>query len=134
MTTVVLDASVVGKWFKDADEDNLVEARALFARFQSGDLNVSIPSWLPLELVNPAVRSWRWPEAAVRRMVTRLLDLPWDWRDPDLLAVVEWTHRGLTAYDAVYVALAESLGAPLITADREILLVAGSLAEPLAAT
>ena len=37
-----------------------------------------------------------------------------------------WELRGnLTAYDAVYVALAETLGAPLITCDRRLAAAAG---------
>jgi predicted nucleic acid-binding protein len=38
----------------------------------------------------------------------------------DLLARVWQLHDSLTAYDAVYVALAEALNAPLLTTDRKL--------------
>jgi predicted nucleic acid-binding protein len=48
--------------------------------------------------------------------------------DPDLGRVAGWVARGLTAYDASYVALAEQLGIPLVTVDRAILDAAPGLA------
>lgn len=52
--------------------------------------------------------------------------------DPDLKAVARWTGAGLTAYDAAYVALAESSGASLVTDDQAILEVAAEVTRPLA--
>ena len=44
----------------------------------------------------------------------------------DVLAARMWELRdNLTAYDAMYVALAEALGAPLITTDRRLAGAAG---------
>jgi predicted nucleic acid-binding protein len=128
LSNVVLDASIVAKWFKLADEDFLEEALALRARFRSGELSVFVPTWFPLELINPACRSWRWPVHAVRQMVQDLLDLHWTWEDPDFQSVLIWASRGLTAYDGVYVALAETIGAPLVTADAQILKLAPGIA------
>jgi len=51
---------------------------------------------------------------------------------PPLERVAYWSGRGLTAFDACYVALAEERRTVVITADDRILAVAGQLAEALA--
>ena len=48
----------------------------------------------------------------------------------DLARVATWVARGLTAYDASYVALAEQLEVPLATGDRLILELAPRIAVP----
>jgi predicted nucleic acid-binding protein len=44
--------------------------------------------------------------------------------------IASWTARGLTAYDATYVALAEERGIGLVTNDRQILALAEGIARP----
>jgi predicted nucleic acid-binding protein len=63
--------------------------------------------------------------------VTELEQLALDVVEPALASVVEWVDRGLTAYDAVYVSLAEERGIPLVTDDRTILEIARRVAQPL---
>jgi predicted nucleic acid-binding protein len=46
--------------------------------------------------------------------------------------VAHWTARGLTAYDGAYVAVAEEVGARLITDDGLIVEIAEEIAQPLA--
>ena len=50
--------------------------------------------------------------------------------EPELKPIARWIGRGLTAYDASYVALAEQLGIPLITVDRAILEAAPRIGRP----
>lgn len=57
--------------------------------------------------------------------------LGFDVVEPDLADVAGWTARGLTAYDAAYVAVAHAAGLPLVTDDRDILRVAEMLAVPV---
>ena len=53
--------------------------------------------------------------------IVTLRDLPLErHRHDDLLDRVWMLRRNLTAYDAVYVALAEALGAVLLTCDRKL--------------
>jgi len=52
--------------------------------------------------------------------------------EPDLAGVAHWTAHGLTACDAAYVAVAEAVGAPLVTDDDLIVDIAGEIAQPLA--
>ncbi len=53
--------------------------------------------------------------------ITALRELPLERHGHDALLDRVWTlRRNLTAYDAVYVALAEALGAVLLTCDRKL--------------
>jgi predicted nucleic acid-binding protein len=58
-------------------------------------------------------------------------DLGFDVREPELSSVAAWVSRGLAAYDAAYVSLAEQQGIDLVSDDSEILRVAGEVARPL---
>lgn len=132
MTEVVLDASIVLKWFHMREERHLASARALRAAFEAGELIVFAPPLLRLEIVNVAGRRWRWAETALVDLAAALDDLGFELTEPDLARVAHWTARGLTAYDAAYVAVAETTGAPLITDDNLIVGLAGSIATALA--
>jgi predicted nucleic acid-binding protein len=125
LTDAVLDASVVGRWFWQGDEPG---SAALRAEFEAGRLSVTVPPLLFLELLNVAGRQLRWGTAALERFADDLDRTGFDVIDPELNTVARWIGRGLTAYDASYVALAEQTGIPLITADRAILQVAPQFA------
>lgn len=131
MIEAVLDASVVLKWFVASEEPGRAEARALRAEYEAGRLVVVVPSLLFLELVNVAARRWGWDERALLNLASGLEDLRFEVAEPGLAAVAAWSARGLTAYDAAYVALAEERGLELVTDDRSILAAVGSIARPL---
>lgn len=132
MRQVTLDASVVIKWFRSANEECVEQARRLRFEFEAGELHVTAPSLLFLEVLNAAGRRWRWPENQVRELAYALSDLNFEILTADPESLAPWIATGLTAYDATYVAIAESSGARLITADRQIMTVAGDLATDLA--
>lgn len=135
MTEVVLDASVVIKWFRAEGERHVESARALRRAFEAGELIVFAPPLLRLEIVNVAGRRWRWGEAALVDLAAALDDLGFELREPDLARVAHWTARGLTAYDGAYVAVAEATGTRLVTDDDLIFDTAGGrIAQALAAT
>jgi predicted nucleic acid-binding protein len=133
MRKLVLDASVLLKWFGGVDEAGVAAARELRAAFEGGELVVVAPPFLNLEIVNVAGRRWGWPADQLADLAAALQDLPLELRDPSLSAVAMWVATGLTAYDAVYVALAESEQVPLITADDRVLSLAPAVARPLGA-
>ena len=131
MTELVLDASVLLMWFVSAPERGREEAIGLRKEFEEGRLSVNVPSLIFLEILNVAGRRWGWAEDALAELSTALDELGFDVREPELASVAAWVAQGLTAYDAVYVALAEQSGAELVSDDDEILEVAGDLARPL---
>lgn len=134
MIEAVLDASVVLKWFRSDGERHLDPARALRATFETGGLAVLAPPLLRLEIVNVAGRRWRWGESALVELAVALDELGFEFEEPELPRVAFWTARGLTAYDAAYVALAEARSTPLITDDDLVVAVAGDIATALSET
>lgn len=131
MTDLVVDASVLLKWFASAPERGQEEARGLRKEFEEGRLSVVVPSLIFLEILNVAGSRWGWEENALGDLVSALDELGFDAREPELVSVAAWVAQGLTAYDAAYVALAEQSGAELVSDDDEILEVAGARARPL---
>ena len=134
MTYVVLDASVVLKWFRDEGERHIVEARSLRVAFEAGQLLVVVPPLLRLEIVNVVGRRWGWAEPALIELATALDILGFEFKEPELSSVSRWTARGLAAYAATYVALAELEAIRLVTDDDLILSVASEIAVALSAT
>jgi predicted nucleic acid-binding protein len=129
--TAVLDASVVLKWLRPEREPDAGKARALQREYEAGRLLVLVPPLLVLELLNVAARRWKLGEERLVELAETLEQSSFERVDPDPVAVARWAARGLTAYDAVYVAVAEQTGATLVTADAEILARAPGVAEPL---
>ena len=131
MTEAVLDASVVLKWFREEGERNVASARSLRAAFEAGELVVFAPPLLGLEIVNVAGRRWRWAERELVDLAAALDELGFELMEPELARVARWTARGLTAYDAAYVALADREAIPLVTDDDFIVRTAPPVATAL---
>jgi predicted nucleic acid-binding protein len=132
MTQVVLDASVVAKWFR-AQHPHHAQAAVVRDDVARGELSVVVPSLLFLELLNVAARRWRWEPDALRRFAIDVTSLDFEVAEPGLATIAEWVAAGLTAYDADYVALAQEHDAPLITDDELILERAPALTRSLVA-
>lgn len=119
----VVDASVAVKWF--AEEEHADAALALLGHHKTGRCQFAAPDWLFfLEMANALSRKG-FEEAAVAEVLgnlwryqLRLVGTRWD-----LLAKTNVISRGYRAsiYDSAYVAVAESTGFPLVTADGELL-------------
>ena len=131
MREAVLDASVVLKWFHRDGEMHAEAAGALRGDFEAGELRVIAPPLLWLEIINVAARRWRWDSSQLEALAASLSDLGFELVEPEPEAIARWAGRGLTAYDAAYVAVAEETGAPVITDDAQICRLAKGLSEPL---
>ncbi len=133
MTEAVLDASAVLKWFHRMDEAHADHALALRLAFEAGQLAVYAPPLLFREVINVAARRWGFAEGSLSELAARLELLPFELQEPELERVARWAAKGLTAYDAAYVAVADELGIVLITDDDLILRTAPQLAVSIAA-
>lgn len=132
MSDVVLDASVLLKWFHTDGEADVEQATRLRSAFEAGQLNVLVPSLVWLELLNVAARRFRWSLDPLERLANQLQGFGFTVIEPDLGRVARWAAVGMTAYDAAYVAVAEQSGAQLITADAELVRLAPGVATALA--
>jgi predicted nucleic acid-binding protein len=117
----VLDASVAVKWFSAEPEPERAHALGLRARRFEGRCRLIVPEFFLLEVMNALRKQRAFTEADVAAALTALENLhlevfPTTW---DLLRkanAISWSY-GAAVYDAAYVALAEVVGFPLITAD-----------------
>jgi predicted nucleic acid-binding protein len=85
-----------------------------------------------LEVLNVGARKWLLGEPALRVLVASIEDLDIELVAADHGRVAAWAARGLSAYDAAYVAVAESANLRLLTDDDQIVDVATDIAVPLA--
>lgn len=119
---VVIDASTVMRALVDGNESAL----DWLARIRADEVAGAWPELAVVEVANgltTLVRAGRLSDALARRTLVSALDLPI--RAESLAVLVGAAlgvalSRGLSAYDACYVVLAETLGGPLVTADRRL--------------
>ncbi len=124
---LVIDASALIELFlrtptAPAVEERLLKARGLFA-----------PHLLDVEVTNVVRRYCAAGEMSPERALEALKDLRalqiYRYAHEPLLARVWELRHNTTAYDAVYLALAEALGVPLLTCDARLVEVPGHRAE-----
>ncbi len=125
---IVVDASAVVDLLLPSDAAGTVAARL----FDSGD-SLAAPYLIDVETAQVLRRYARAEEIDGqhgREAMADLADMPIRRYPHDMLLPRVWDLRhNLTAYDAVYVALAEVLDAPLVTRDRRLAGAAGHGAE-----
>ena len=119
---VVVDASVVLKWQLD-DEEYVPQATALRNDFYAlGAIKAIAPHLLTYEVVNgivTATRRERLTSDKALEIMDNLMELGVELKgvEPARLMALALDHN-LSAYDAAYLALAESEGCELWTGDR----------------
>jgi len=89
-------------------------------------VSAACPDLLYAEVANAVLvhqRAGRLTLARARHVLDAAVALPFATETVRSLAVASWgvaSERGLSAYDACYVVLAETMGATLVTADKRL--------------
>ncbi len=121
--SVVLDTSVVIKWFRQG-EVLASHALALRDAYLSGQVVVLVPSLLAYELANVLRYKNDLTTVQIEDAVQSLFDMRLEWVLPSATvmrrAVVIARECDTTVYDASFVALAAALSATFITADERL--------------
>jgi len=131
VTRLLVDTSVLIKWFHDQGESELASARAIRDAHVRGDVTAHVLDLAIFEVGNVLVRALHWPATDVAEQLDDLLTIVGaplimarDWLQDAAVAAEAHT---LTFYDASWAATAAALGMPLVSADRRLL--AAGLAE-----
>ena len=131
MTRLLIDTSVLIKWFHSDGESELTQARALRSAHVAGELDAHMLDLASYEVGNVLSSALRWTGADV---ADQLDDLQAILGPPLVMSSVWFRNAALLAhthalsfYDASWAAAAGELGIPLISADRRLL--AAGLAE-----
>ena len=125
MRSVLVDTSVVLKWFHAEGETEVEEARALLDAHQEDLLAAHVLDLSVYELGNVLLGSLRWSAVDVADQIEDVLSIcgppvvP-DARSRRRAAELAEQHK-LTFYDAAFAATAQVRGLPLVTADRRLL-------------
>ncbi len=131
MTRLLVDTSVLIKWFHEAGESELAEARTIRDAHARGDLQAHVLDLAVYEIGNVLVRALRWGAGDVADQLDDILAIT----GPALVMTPGWLRDAATLaeantlsfYDASWAATAAALRIPLVSADRQLL--AAGLAE-----
>lgn len=122
----VLDTSVAVGWFF-TDEPLREQALSVRANLKDSPQSYVVPPLFHSELLHVLARkSGRNQQFVVDalRLVLRLGIRTLVLSEPALLRAAYWTCRGLSGYDATFLALAEDIGGRWLTADEQAARVA----------
>jgi len=119
---LVLDTSVVVKWFVRPPEEDLEAALEVRRRVVEAKLNLIIPDLLFYELANVLRYQPQLAVEEVAKALDTLETMELDVR-PFSYALGKEAVRvgkttGITAYDAYFIVFAEAFECPVLTADR----------------
>lgn len=125
MTRLLIDTSVLIKWFHSDGESELEPARGLRAAHVTGDVDAHMLDLAVYEVGNVLTRALRWAATDIADQLDDLHAI----LGPPLVMTRGWLRRAATLahahalsfYDASWAAAAAELGIPLISADRQLL-------------
>lgn len=125
-TNIILDCSVVAKWFFPSEEDGKV-ALKIRDLFLSKKISISVPVLIYYEinnLIRTAIKSLRINEKLAKEAYQGFLELDliaYSSKELMEMALEKAVSIDVSSYDASYLALAEYLKIPLITADQKLI-------------
>lgn len=121
---IVVDTSVLIKWFKTSGEELGEEAQQLLAEVERRPVEVHVPALLLYEVGNILLLKTRLGLGALDRAIERLEALPFVVAPPATPLLQRAVRLGrefsLTFYDASFLALAVELDCPFVTADQRL--------------
>jgi len=118
----VVDASVAVKWYSKVEEDTR-KADALLNKYIEGECALLAPSLICYELINALCFNPNLSEIDVIRASEEFskLEIEFvDFANVQSEAISLAFEKGITIYDAVYVATSKVYSIPLITADLKL--------------
>ena len=124
-TNIILDLSVVAKWFFPSEEDSEI-ALKIRDLFQSKEISISAPVLIYYEinnLIRTAIKSLRISEKLAKEAYQGFLELDliaYSSTELMKMALEKAVSLDVSSYDASYLVLAEYLKVPLITADQKL--------------
>jgi predicted nucleic acid-binding protein len=135
VTTLLVDTSVLVKWFHREGEPELAEARSIRNATRAGEIQARVIDLALYEMGNVLLRALRWSGSDVADQLEDLVIIC----GPPLAMAAEWLRRAaelgeshqLTFYDAAWAAAAEALDVALVSVDAQ-LLTAGLAESPAA--
>lgn len=135
MTTLLVDTSVLVKWFHSEGESDLAEARSIREATQVGEVQARVIDLALYEMGNVLLRALGWSGSDIADQLEDLVVIC----GPPLAMAAEWLRQAaelgerhrLSFYDAAWAAAAEGLGISLVSVDSQLL--ATGLAESPAA-
>ena len=131
MIRLLVDTSVLIKWFHGAGESELAAARAIRDAHIRSEIDAHVLDLAIYEVGNVLARALKWTAHDVADQLDDLLEIV----GPPLAMSQAWLREAavlaerhaLSFYDAAWAATSVALGVPLVSADRR--LVAAGLAE-----
>ena len=121
--TIVLDSSVVFKWFYFKNESGVETARGLHEKAVSRYFHILSPELLLYEIIN-TFKSRTEIETALLEEILKelsniLIFIKLDYRDYiNAYEISKKTNNSI--YDSIYIAISEKYKAPFITADKKL--------------
>lgn len=122
MKKYVIDTSIAVKWYSTFGEDDLTKADKLLQDYVDGSSDFMAPTLIVYELANALRFNPNFKASDVTRAIKDFFDLQITLEDPSryMNAAIDLAFTfSVTLYDAVYAALSQVTGIPLITADYQ---------------
>ena len=122
---LILDASVAVKWFNSKNEYHVEQALYIQNKMTLGEINIIVPDLFFLEVLNALITKSGFKTEDISTIKDILIKMNLEIIHPDDLILKDSVNiaseNNLTIYDALYIAVARSSDASLVTEDKKIL-------------